>query len=65
MNKDPGQTFSVDHYIDTFVVKIRSLSGVGPEDLKNLIEKKFEVVDIKKTKTETPVIYPGVSDDLA
>jgi hypothetical protein len=47
MNKyDLGRTVQVDHTVTTFVVTVRSLSNVGTDSIKNLIEKKFEVVDI-------------------
>ena len=44
-----GQTVQVDHTIKTFTVSVRSMSNVGADTIKNLIEAKFEVVEIKET----------------
>lgn len=41
-----GETCTIDHFQQTFVVKVRSLSGVHSGQLKDHIEKKFEVLDI-------------------
>lgn len=46
-----GQTVTVDHTLRTFSVTVRSHINVGPETIKNLIEHKFEVVDVKETDT--------------
>jgi hypothetical protein len=44
-----GETVQVDHSIKTFVVRVRSMTNVGPDTIKNLIEKKFEVVSCEET----------------
>jgi hypothetical protein len=41
-----GETVSVDHVVATYTVTVRSLSGVDKNDLKNLIQTKYEVTDI-------------------
>lgn len=41
-----GETVSVDHVVATYTVTIRSLTGVDKNDLKNLIQSKYEVTDI-------------------
>jgi len=35
----PGDTVKVDHNITTFMVSIRTMSNVGTETIKDLIEK--------------------------
>lgn len=52
---DLGRTVQVDHKVTTFVVTVRSLSNVGTDSIKNLIEKKFEVVDINIADYQTVV----------
>lgn len=44
-----GQTVLVDHTIRTFTVSVRSMNDVGANTIKDLIEKKFEVVSIEET----------------
>lgn len=44
-----GQTVIVDHTIKTFTVSVRSTSNVGADTIKNLIEAKYEVVEIEET----------------
>lgn len=34
------------NHVDTFTVVIRSLSGVKPEDIKRVIEKYYETVQV-------------------
>ncbi len=41
-----GDTVQVDHNVTTFVVSVRSMTNVGIETIKNLIQQKFEVVEI-------------------
>ena len=47
-----GQTCSVDHTVAEFKVVVRSINSVGPNDLKNLIEQKFEVVAVEEVNTD-------------
>lgn len=42
----------VDHTLTTFVVVVRSMNKVGPDTIKDLIEKKFEVVEVKQTDNQ-------------
>lgn len=42
-------TSFVDHSVTSFVVAVRSINTVGPDSIKNLIEKKFEVISIEET----------------
>jgi hypothetical protein len=44
-----GQTVLIDHTIRTFVVQVRSTTQVGVDTIKDLIEKKHEVVSIEMT----------------
>jgi hypothetical protein len=41
-----GETVSVDHVVATYTVTVRSLRSVDKNDLKNLIQTKYEVTDI-------------------
>lgn len=42
----------VDHTVKTFIVTVRTTSNVGTETIKDLIEKKHEVVFIEETSSE-------------
>jgi hypothetical protein len=42
-----GQTHTIDHIVQEFTIKIRSLEGVSQSVLKRKIEEKYEVVEIK------------------
>lgn len=42
-----GQTVVVDHSVQSFLVVVRSMGGVGVETLKNLIQQRHEVVKIE------------------
>ena len=44
-----GHCVVPDHSVQTFTVTIRSLRTLSPETIKNLIEKKFEVLDCEET----------------
>lgn len=46
-----NETVIVDHFTQRFTVVIRSLSPVGEDTLKNLIQQKYEVVEIEKQDT--------------
>ena len=39
---------SVDHVVQKFEVIIRAMRGVGPQDLKDLIQRKYEVASLKE-----------------
>lgn len=36
-----------DHNLNTFVVTLRSLAGVSQETVKNLLQTRYEVVEIE------------------
>lgn len=38
----------VDHYTQKFTVVLRSMTPIGPETLKDLIQKRYEVTNITK-----------------
>ena len=40
----PNTTFTVDNVVDTFTIKIRSLSGVNAETIKRIIQDRHEVI---------------------
>jgi hypothetical protein len=42
-----GKTVTLDHAVQEFTVVIRSMAGVHPQTLKDLIQRKYEVVSIK------------------
>lgn len=50
-----GHTVQVDHNVTTFVVSVRSMTNVGPETIKDLIQKKFEVTDIRQVSQDFAV----------
>lgn len=60
LNEDvrDGQTVINDHTITGFHVSVRSMNLVGEETIKDLIEKKFEVVDIRKTSKQFFLVKP-------
>ena len=43
-----GQTVSLDHSVQKFEVIVRSCSGIGVQSLKDLIQRKYEVVSIEE-----------------
>lgn len=43
-----GHCVEVDHTLTTFTVVVRSMNKVGPQTIKDLIQKKFEVVEVKQ-----------------
>jgi len=43
-----GKTVQLDHSTQKIEVVIRSCSGVGLQDLKDLIQRRHEVVSIKE-----------------
>jgi len=49
---EDGQCVLVDHSIVTFSVSIRSINNVGPDDIRDQLQKKWEVTDIKETAAE-------------
>ena len=56
-----GQTCTVDNVTQTFTVSIRSLSGVSPDDVKNLLQQRWEVTNITQTD-EIAVVRTGLLD---
>lgn len=43
-----GKTVTLDHSVQAFKIVVRSMSGVSPQRLKDMIEKSFEVVRIEE-----------------
>lgn len=39
-----------DNHMTTFIVTIRSSSGLGCESIKDLLQRKYEVTGIEKTE---------------
>lgn len=50
-----GQTVQFDHSVQTFTVSVRSMGGVGIDTIKNLIEKRHEVVAIEEVANKIGV----------
>lgn len=46
---EDGQTVTLDHSVQAFTVVIRSMNTVHPQTLKDLIQKRYEVVSIMET----------------
>jgi hypothetical protein len=55
------QTHWIDHCVTTVKVKIRHLDTLPLDMVKHLIEAKYEVTEIKATKTES-LSFPGALD---
>lgn len=52
------ETCILDHSVQRFTVEIRSMGGVFPDSLKELIQKKYEVLsveEVNRTLFITPV----------
>lgn len=43
-----GQTVTLDHSVQSFTVVVRSLAGITPQTVKNLIQKSYEVIAVKE-----------------
>jgi len=43
-----GTTVTLDHAVQRYEVVVRSLCGISNQTLKDLIEKRYEVVSIKE-----------------
>jgi len=43
-----GMTVTLDHSVQVFTVVVRSMGRVGADTIKNLIEKRHEVVRIEE-----------------
>jgi hypothetical protein len=59
---DDGETVTVDHSVQVFTVVVRSMSRVGPDTIKNLIEKRHEVVKVEEIDSTLYVHAPVVRD---
>ena len=53
-----GCCVCVDNVVDTFVIQIRSGSGLSPEQVKNLLQTKWEVTQIKANQ-RTNFVHAG------
>ncbi len=55
------QTVTIDSTFQTFIIKTHSLQGIGPNDLKNLIQTKYKVLEITEThKSNTLINFKGI-----
>jgi hypothetical protein len=54
----PNMTVATDNVVQLFQVEIRSLNGVHPETLKDVIQKKYEVTDIQLL-AKTMLVHPA------
>jgi hypothetical protein len=52
-----GQTVTVDHVVQCFVVEIRSLAGVHCGDVQEQLRKKWECRDIQET-SNIQLVHP-------
>lgn len=57
-----GQTVTVDHQITEFTVKIRAMNSVGANQIKQLLQEKYEVLEVKETSSTKYVIPSPVAD---
>ena len=55
----PGVTVTGDHTVKTFTVTVRSMGVVGPTTIKDLIEKKIEVVSVEEVDATVYVRAPN------
>lgn len=46
-------TYVLDHVEQTFMLRVRSLTGVMESQIKNLIERSYEVVEIQQVDCQT------------
>lgn len=53
MKSEEMNTYVLDHVVQTFTIQVRSLTGVSQSQIKNLIEEKYEVIDIEQTESKT------------
>jgi hypothetical protein len=57
-----GETCSADHIIQNFTLTIRTLNGVSVDTVKNLIETKYEVIDIQQNRAVVFVRGSSIPD---
>lgn len=50
------ETCIVDHSVQRFIVEVRSMSGVFPDNLKDLIQQKYEVLKVEEVERTLFVI---------
>ena len=58
----PGETLTVDNYLQTFTVTIRSLGSVHPLQLADLIQTKWEVTALKEEAKHVVSVAPRIRD---
>ena len=51
-----GRTVTLDHSVQKFEVLVRSLNGIAPQKVKDLIQKSYEVVSVKEIDRHDYVI---------
>jgi hypothetical protein len=59
---NPGETLTVDHYLQTFTVTIRTLGSVHPLQLSDLIQTKWEVMALKEEAKHVVSVGPRIRD---
>ena len=56
-----GTTVSLDHCVQKMEVTIRSLSGVHAQTIKDFLQRRYQVVDIKELE-RTDFVSSSISD---
>lgn len=51
-----GRCVTVDNQIQTFVVQVRSMAGIHPDQLKRVIQTRYEVLNV--THQEKIIVVP-------
>jgi len=55
---DTQATMTLDHVVSVFIVTVKTFNGLTAQDLKDQIQKKYEVVDISDgSHTWVPTIH--------
>lgn len=54
-----GVCVTPDHYMQTFVVQVRSIRQLSADNIKDLIQAKHEVTSIKEEPAEAVIIVRG------
>lgn len=44
-------TVKIDHFVQVFTVEVRSMTPVTPTDLMNLVNTKYEAMEVNKPKS--------------
>jgi hypothetical protein len=57
-----GETVTLDHSVQKFEIIVRSLNGIAPQKVKDLIQKSYEVVSAKEIDRRDYVTKIGYGD---